>query len=373
MKEVSIRGYNLDRFITNLLMCGIKPKKMKRVQYDELIIEISDKDYKKLLVNKFVSCYNINVLKSKAKLTPLVSVFKRIGLIVGAVVGLAIMFALSNKLSIITINVDGENSQELKQQAEEILKQNNIAVGQKFDFSYRELENLLISSLDTSARVMVKKNGNELVINIAQLVEKPEEEHSNIVASFDGKITTIEHSSGILKVNIGEGVVKGQVLIESGYIGDFFSEASGDIYAKVVISGSAVGSTNQESVKRTGRSTVVTGFKLFRKTFAVENTESYENLYSNYEIEEEEIYLSRNMVLPLRLVKYRIYELETIKSTIPEAEVIESLKNKAYLLAKQKLPVGAQEGQTTFDVFNDNGYINVICNIETEISIGERK
>ena len=234
MKELDIKGYNLDRFLDEIMSFGIVPRKMKRVGHDELIIEITDKEYKNLLVKKCASCYNINVVNSRSKFTSLIESAKRCGLIAGLLVALFIISTSLNIISDITINVDGDNSNNIEIQTRQILKDHNIEVGKQFDVSYKDLENLLLSKLESSARVLVKRSGGQLTIDITELVEKPETEHQDIVANFDGKITEIKHSSGILRVNIGEGVVKGQTLIESGYVGDFFVEARGEIFAKVV-------------------------------------------------------------------------------------------------------------------------------------------
>ena len=48
MKVISVKGFNLDKFLHNLLQCEITPKKIKRINHSELFVEISDKDYKKL-------------------------------------------------------------------------------------------------------------------------------------------------------------------------------------------------------------------------------------------------------------------------------------------------------------------------------------
>lgn len=372
MKEVSIKGYNLDRFLNNILSIGIKPRKIKRIDYDELLIEISDKDYKNLLEKKFASCYNISILKSRSKLSTLFSIIKRFGLVAGVALIAIVMFVSSNKLDQITINVNGENTGEIKSKTEQLLKDYDVVVGKPIKVSYRDLENLLVAKLEDSARVLVKKNGNELIIDITQLVEKPELEHSNIVSAFDGKITEIKHSSGVLKVNIGEGVVKGQVLIESGYTGDFFAEARGEIYAKVAISGTAVGSTKTDTVRRTGRVTTVTAFEIFGRQIGLKNDCDFKDIYSSYEIEKEEIFVAKNMILPIKLIKYHVYELESMQTEISEEILIEDLKIKAYNIAKQSFPSGASEGDVIYNVFKDNECYKVVCNIETEISIGER-
>lgn len=373
MKEVKIRGYNLDRFIDNLFKSGIIPKKMSRLAYDELIIEISDKEYKNLLVKNFISCYNIDVISSKSRLALFFSVIQRSGLVFGLLVALFMMSVSSNIISNITISVNGENKEELKNQAQQILAENDIVAGTKLDYSFHELENLLLSRLDSSARVLVKKNGNELIISINEIVLEPEPEHTNIVALYDGRITQINHSSGTLKVNVGEGVVKGQLLIESGFVGDFFTEAKGEIIAKVVISGSAVGSTKQMSVKRTGNVTTLKGFEIFNKTIALDNKVSFDGIYSSYEIEKEEIFIAKNMLVPVKLIRYNLYELVSVEQEVDYNSMLEDLKNKAYQMAENNLPEGADVGNVSFDVIDNNGYITVVCNIDTEISIGERR
>lgn len=373
MKELAIKGYNLDRFIDNLLTSGIAPKKMKRTQYDELTIQISDKEYKNLLVKKFASCYNIDVVRSRPRFSTLISIIERLGIVVGIAVSIFIMAISLNVISNINITVSGVNKDELRNQAQTVLAENNIVVGTRFDWSYKDLENLLISRLDNSSRVLVKRNGTQLNIDIAEIVAEPEKEHQNIVSSFDGKITEINYSSGNLKVNIGEGVVKGQVLIESGYVGDFFAEAKGEVWGEVVISGSAIGSTKQDEVKRTGRTSVLTELQILNKRLFSNSDDKFIELYENYEVESEEILISNNLVLPIKLIKYTIYELETIETIIEEDKLIEDLKNKAYTIAEKNLPEGAENKGITYDITSDNGFLKVICNIKTEILIGERK
>ena len=162
-------------------------------------------------------------------------------------------------------------------------------------------------------------------------------------------------------------------MIESGFAGDFFAEAKGEIWGKVIVSGSAIDSTKQESVKRTGQFKEITELSFFGKTDYSTKNEKFNGIFENYDIEIEEILISKNLVIPVKIVKYYIYELASTQITKDENVVIEDLKNKAYAIAEASIPAGANIGEITFNIINKNGFINVICNIEVETLLSERK
>lgn len=69
--------------------------------------------------------------------------------------------------------------------------------------------------------VSINTDGSSVMIEVKELIEKPhivtEEEPSNIVASRPGRILSIESQSGMQKVDIGDTVAKGQLLIAGEY------------------------------------------------------------------------------------------------------------------------------------------------------------
>ena len=164
------------------------------------------------------------------------------------------------------------------------------------------------------------------------------------------------------------------MLIASGAQGDFSAEAIGEIHAKVLISGSAVGSKKTDVVRRSGQMTEVELFEIFSKQIYLNrDKKDVTSIYKNYEVERQEVFIAYNNCLPIKKVILKVYELTTDEVERDKDIVIEELKDQAYKTAKANLPNGAVEGAVSFDIFEDNGFYKVVCNIETEISIGIRK
>ena len=374
MKTIRIIGLNIDRLIGEMLKNQVEPERLTRVNYDEIIIQISNKQYKKLVDLKILSCYNIIVTESTPTHPLLMSFCKRAGFFVGVLLAVVLLLNINSKIWNINVIIDGEDTEHIKSVVYETLQNKGMTVGSSLNCTTRELEKELLMSIQDSASVIVSKNGINLEITVKMRVKKPELSTGDIVSAYDGKITKIEYSSGILTTNIGEGVSKGQVLIASGKVGDFYAEAVGDIKAKVLISGLAVGSETTEELIRSGNVTEVSAYELFGKTiFFDKSQKEFSSIYQYSDVEREEIFLAKNNCIPIKKVIFKVYELQE-KTTIKEkSEVIRELKEQAYKTAQLSLPSGAEELSVSYDVFNDNGYYKVVCNIETEISIGIRQ
>lgn len=373
MKTLLIKGLNINRFLNEIIQQKITPLKITRSQYDEIIIEIKNKDYKKLLALNIVACYNINVVKSTPTYPIFTMLLKRMGLFVGIIISLFFLNAKTSKIWGVNIIVNGENfSEQIEQKVQEVLASSGVVEGSRFSHNTRELERELTAKIDESSSILVKRRGIYLDVYVNLRVIKPEPNSQNIVSLYDGKITDINLTSGILAVNIGEGVHKGQVLIMSGTVGDFYTEAIGDITAKVLISGEAVGSIQTESMIRTGRYKEVVGFRILSKTFS-KKIEEVASDFNAYEVEESEVLISFNNALPIKKVVYKIYELEPKTISISKEDLIKNLKSQSYITAKNNLPSGAVIEDVSYSVFENNSVIKVVCNIKTEVQIGTRK
>lgn len=372
MKRLKIEGLNITRFLNQLQINNIYPQKIVRLSYNELEIQISNKEYKKLVDIKIASCYNISVIESKPTCPLGVMALKRSGFFVGLLASMVLLISATQCVWNIEISVAGEDNASTEAVALEALKEVGVTMGSKLELSPREIERILVSKCPDCSSVVVKRRGINLEIVIKPRVLEPTLSGSDIVSKYDGKITEINYSSGILTVNIGEGVSKGQVLIASGKVGDYYSEAMGEIRAKVLISGEAIGSIKTEKFIRTGQVVEVNGYQLFGKTYYFDKNLREDNIFANYEVEKREVFLSKNMGLPLKKVTFSVFELVSSEENREAATVVAELKTQAYKVAKASLPMGAVEMGVSYDVFNDNGFYKVVCNIETEIEIGMR-
>ena len=373
MSIVSIKGLNLDKLLQKMQEKKICPSKVKRMSHDEIIIEISFKQYKNLIALNLSSCYNISVINKDVRFSRLAIVFMRFGLVIGFLLSFVIVCNLSSKIWQINVVVDGNNSVAITDYVKQELKNIGIIEGSSNKISTRQIEKQLLLGIDESAAVVVERNGVELNVFVKEQQPKPSLIGGNIVAQYDGVITQINYTSGILNVNIGESVCKGQDLIITGTVGDCYNEAKGEIVAKVRISGDAVGSVRTESVYRTGNYIDLVGFSLLGNVYYADNAlETVEQSYDLYETQQCEVLISKFNVLPIKKIITRYYELKKETITMDSSEIISQLKSQAYCNAKNNLPTGAKELGISYDIFRNGDCYRVVCNIETEINIGIR-
>ena len=154
--------------------------------------------------------------------------------------------------------------------------------------------------------------GQTMVINIKEKL-LPNEMYGDfapLVAEKDGRITEIELISGTLQVKVGDFVQKGDVLVEpytidtSGQLKKV--EARAEIKADVYYEGSVDHYQTYISVERTGNIAVENTITLFGLTIY---TFKEEHNFKMYEVEYEDVELSKNLVFPFKMKKTYIYEL----------------------------------------------------------------
>lgn len=370
---VRVSGFNLNRLIEEISDRGIQVNQIKRESIKELFLEISSKEYKKLIDLKISTCYNINVIEKKSQYPLLEIIVKRFGIILSVIVASYFLVDFSSRIWNIKVDFDKENLAICENDILSYLNEQGVTIGAKLDISTRALEKLLLQSVDESSIVVVQREGICLNIFIKTRELKDELSTSDIVAEYDGVIKEIKLSSGILVTNIGEAVVKGQVLIASGLVGDLYNEAVGEVVAKTRIMGDAIGSINSSSYVRSGNVIEVDYLELFGKKFYMNDSLDEAMLnFAHHEIEVEERLIFNGNLLPIKKCKAKIYELKEEIVTMSNAGLITRLKEQAYQVAIGKLPEGAEQENVSYDVFNDGEYYRVVCNIETTINIGKR-
>lgn len=183
----------------------------------------------------------------------------------------------------------------------------------KFKIDTKKVENSLIQNFDEISFVSCIIKGQTLVINIKEklLPEQIYGQFQPLKASHDGKITSINLISGTCLVKVGDIVRAGDVLVEP-YILDSSSnikkvEAKAEIFADVYHVGRAQHFEHKIEIVRTGRTAVQNSITLFG---LVIYTFKEENNFKMSEVEYENLELVQNLLLPFKMRKTIIYELE---------------------------------------------------------------
>lgn len=212
-----IVGFNQNYLLNLLKRKGISLYKIvkKEKNITELSIEFNEKQ--KFFAITENLCYNITRIGEYGFLYPLISLFKKIGVVIGLAV-FAVIVVLADK---IVFEIDYTGTGALyKNQAEALLADCGI---KKYSVittsSLRTAENKILSSSDKFSFVSLKKSGGRLKVNLTaakfsgQVLDTSKKQ---VVSSADGVVESVKVYRGTAVVGVGDTVKIGDVLID-GY------------------------------------------------------------------------------------------------------------------------------------------------------------
>ena len=250
----------------------------------------------------------------------------RIGFFIGAVLCAALLAASS--FFVWDINVSGQTGLSEK----EILKTlegYGLYIGAYIpNIDTMRLENELVIDTEELSYASINLRGTVAEVVVRERKEKDVENislPSNLVASCDGQIESIEVRGGLPTVKKGQIVKKGQLLvsgvIDSQAVGYRLVRARGEIYARISRSFTAEVPLVREKKSRTGEKKTRVTIRFFAKKI---------NLFSNNDIsfekydtieEEKRLCLFDRVELPVFIIKttYSEYVTETEKISEEQA------------------------------------------------------
>lgn len=260
------------------------------------------------------------------------------GLVAGFICGLIACIILSGFiLKIDVVGLEKINQDEVYS----ILSNQNVTTFcKKKDISLSSLEKTLSKNIENISLVSAIIKGNTLVISIKEKVQNDEVDNLDnfqpLVSKFDGQITNIKLVQGTLKVNVGDMVKVGQILVEP-YILDSSNNKRAvkpiaEIEARVWQTFKTEHKESKIVSRRTGKEQVVENL-----IFMGLNLTNFHNEcdFPSYELKIDTICISNNNILPIYRQKITYYEMETIlieeKFEENKEKIFEEIKQKALL------------------------------------------
>ena len=212
-----IDGLNLDRFINHLALQGITLYSVKKITNKRLIVSVNYLDSKKFFAIAKSLCYNIKKVKSSGRDFFLIRLYKRIGLILGAVVFLLAVLSFNDL--VLSVDFVGSGS-AYKREVQEILSKKSIGEFSRFsNIDLRALEDQILSESNSFSFVSCKKQGSRLVIELI-LSDGTDNALSGNVEKMNAKtfgvVERIKVYRGTALVSEGDYVEIGDLLV-SGY------------------------------------------------------------------------------------------------------------------------------------------------------------
>ena len=323
-----IKGLNQERFF-NSLSKKFEVFEIERPEKNRSKFKVKFFDGKK--VRKLILENGFEILSEKRSgfFWQCSRFFTCYGLLAGLAVTL-ILFGVQEPF-IAKVEVWGsENSQEICAFVEK-----NLPTKNKHKLDTGAIEHLINDHYEDVSFVSAAIVGQSLVINVKNAVVPPEMEgqFSPLVSKYDGVVTAINLVQGTLKVQVGDIIQKGQILVEGRVInseGESFDiQPKAEIYMDVWVEGEATHFDEQIVTSRTGRKIETSVVTLFGKEFY---SSSKPNIFTSYETEVSSQPLIKNNILPFKITKTVYFETktETITSSFDEKreETISAAKEK---------------------------------------------
>ena len=330
---IQIEGYYIERFINICMKNGIFLWGLDRKTSTILNAKVGIDNYKELLkIAKQNGC-RINIKKKRGMPFLAKRYRKRKEFLILLICIMAVIFACSRFIW----NIEIIGNENIK--AEEILELVNnegLKIGtRKNKLKLEEIINKIRIDRDDLAWIGIEIKGTNAIVKIVEAREKPEivdeNSFSNIVASKDAEIYSINAQNGTIIAQKGMQVKKGDLLIagwmEGKYTGKYYVNSNGTVKGKVIYSQTEKIDKIERKREKTGNINNKYGikFKNFKINFykRLSKFKNYDTIYTNKNIK-----LFSNFYIPVEFIKYTNYEVEVyeVNHSKEEAESLGKLK-----------------------------------------------
>lgn len=329
---ISVTGKNVNNFVKRLIKNKINIIKLIPKSYKEVYLVIDYNDLEKIEAYKTI--YDIKIVKYYGKLRFLKFIKKNIFIISFLVIGISIMYVLSN--IIFDIEVIHSNSKIVNLIYSELDRHGikKYAFVKSYDEIEKIKEEILNDNKDSLEWIEIIREGTKYTVRVEERIINGRDEDGkqyNVVAKKNAVIKKIVAESGEKVKNINTYVEKGEVVISSDITlpsGEKVSkgargEVIGEVWYKIDIEYPYV----YKEVKYTGRKKKVMVFNFINKRISLFDFDKYKSFNKNIKT------IFVNNFIPISLV----YEYQYETNVIDEIYTYEEAKEKAILEAKKKL------------------------------------
>ena len=213
--QYKIKGFNLDNFLNHVKKRGITIYEAKKIAINSMIVSVKYTESEKFFAITKELCYNIKKIKDTGRLYPLLYLYKNLGLVIGAVLFLALSI-ISNDF-IFRIDFMG-TGKVLGREIQQQLLDNDVGEFSRFSkINLSTLSDKLLAKNPRLTFVECSKKGNVLVVNSALAEGSNDKLLGNVtelVSDVDGVVEDLKIYRGTKRVNVGDEIKKGQVLVD---------------------------------------------------------------------------------------------------------------------------------------------------------------
>ena len=330
--KIKVTGRNINNFLRRLINNNINIEKVIPISYKEIDLIIDYQDLERVL--KLKTIYNIKIVRYYGKLRILKRIKKDIFILSFLLIGLLIIYTLSNV--IFKVEVIHSNNNIIKLVTKEL--EDNGIKKYKFAKSYQEIEKIknkiLEENKDTLEWLEIIREGTKYTVRVEERIinNKPKDNKIyNIVASKNAVIKNIYAESGEKVRSINTYVKKGDIVISSDITlpnnEKISKTASGKVLGEVWYNINIEYPYQYHEIKYTGNKKKVLVLNLLNKRISFFDFHKYKTFNRNVK------YIFNNNVIPISLT----YEDEYETNIINEVYDYDTAREKGIAKAKEKI------------------------------------
>ena len=304
----------------------------------------------------------------------------RIGLAAGAVMALALILISSFFVWDITVTgTDKLSSDEIL----DALEKNGVKLGAYIpSLDTEKIEQAMILDVDGLSWISLNLRGTVAAVEVRERSDDAEkidtQAPSNLVATFDGQIESLEVTGGVAAVSRGQIVKKGDLLvsgvIDSNALGYRLVRARGEVTARVTLTYNVEIPYQTTEKVYTGNFYKQKSIKIFSKTLNLFGKDSISPENCDTIETERRVYLFGKIKLPIFLQETTYAEYEMKEKTLTESEALELAYEQLHKISEEDLEDAEILARHTHISEGEDGLVlheevECILNIAQEVKI----
>lgn len=374
--EIQVEGYFVERFVNLCLIRNIKIWDIEKITEGTIKLKIDEKDFKQIDELLKITYSKMKIIKKEGipKIKRLYK--KRYGFILISIVSYIAISIFS--LFIWNIEIVGNKKIETAE-IYELLENEGLRIGQlKEKVDYKTLKSNIYINRDDILWIGINSKGVKVTVEILERIEVEEKDNTpcNIIADKDGIIEKISVRKGMKKVNVGDSVCKGDVLVsgimESEHSNSVMVTADADIKIKTWYTDKIAIPYEKTTLTMSGNNEKK--YKIKFGNYGINLTNNSTNFEKYDTINTvKKLRLFGSVELPIELLTTEYQELVTsnIKYTKEQAEAI--AKEEVFKSILKTIPKESDVINSEYKIFQGDNEIIVRVVVECMENIGRKE
>lgn len=374
--EIQVEGYFVERFVNLCLIRNIKIWDIEKITEGTIKLKIDEKDFKQIDELLKITYSKMKVLKKEGipKINKLYK--KRYGFIIVSILSYIAISIFS--LFIWNIEIVGNKRIETDE-IYKLLENEGLQIGKlKEKVDYKTLKSNIYINRDDILWIGINTKGVKVTVEIVERLEVEGIDNTpcNIVADKDGIIEKISVRKGMKKVNVGDSVCKGDILVsgimESEYSNSVMVTADADIKIKTWYTDKIAIPYEKTALTPSGNKEKK--YKLAIGKYAINlinNSTNFEKYDTINTVKKLRLFGRFELPIELAVAEYQELVTSNIKYTKEQAETI--AKEEVFKSILKTIPKESEVINSEYKVFQGDNGIIVRVVVECLENIGRKE